>query len=283
VSGVSGTALAGALRAADEWPVRTAAVAVVGPDGPLGSHGPTDQVLPLASVTKPLAALAVLVAVEEGAVDLDAPAGPPGSTMRHLLAHSSGLIFDGAPSPRRVIARPGRTRIYSNAGFEVMGEYLEAATGIPFGEYFAQAVCRPLRLRGTALHGSPAFAATSTVTDLVVVARELLDPTLVHPSTLAEATAVQFPGLPGVLPGFGRQDPNDWGLGFELRDGKSPHWTGSRNSPGTFGHFGRSGTFLWVDPKARLAAVALTDRDFGPWAAQAWPRFADGVLAAVAG
>jgi CubicO group peptidase (beta-lactamase class C family) len=89
---------------------------------------------------------------------------------------------------------------------------------------------------------------------------------------------VQFPGLRGVLPGFGRQEPNDWGLGFELRDDKAPHWTGSRNSPRTFGHFGASGTFLWIDPDAELACACLTDLEFGPWAANAWPRLADAVL-----
>jgi CubicO group peptidase (beta-lactamase class C family) len=273
-------ALADALRAVEDWPVRTAVVAVVGPGGPLGTHGPTDRILPLASVTKPLAALAALVAVEEGAVELDAPAGPPGSTLRHLLAHASGLGFDGAPAVRRPVTRPGRTRIYSNAGFEAMGEHLAAATGIPFREYFAQAVCQPLGLAHTVLTGSPAYAATSTVDDLAVVARELLVPTLLHASTLAEATSVQFPGLAGVLPGFGRQDPCDWGLGFELRDAKAPHWTGRYNSPGTFGHFGRSGTFLWVDPAVRLATVVLTDRDFGDWAAESWPPLADSILAA---
>ena len=97
--------------------------------------------------------------------------------------------------------------------------------------------------------------------------------------TLAEAVTVQFPGLAGVLPGFGRQEPNDWGLGLELRDGKSPHWTGARNSPRTFGHFGRSGTFLWVDPEAGLALACLTDLAFGDWAKDAWPRLADAVLA----
>jgi CubicO group peptidase (beta-lactamase class C family) len=94
---------------------------------------------------------------------------------------------------------------------------------------------------------------------------------------------VAFPGLTGVLPGFGRQDPNDWGLGFELRDRKSPHWTGGRSSPATYGHFGRSGTFLWVDPQARAACVCLTDREFGPWAARAWPELTDAVLAELAG
>ena len=90
---------------------------------------------------------------------------------------------------------------------------------------------------------------------------------------------MQFPGLTGVLPGFGRMEPNDWGLGFELRDGKHPHWTGSRNSPATFGHFGRSGTFLWVDPERRVALGVLTDEPFGDWAVAAWPALSDAVLA----
>src|SRR5439155_111356 len=82
-------------------------------------------------------------------------------------------------------------------------------------------------------------------------------------------------GLVGVLPGFGRMEPNDWGLGFELKDAKSPHWTGARNSPRTFGHFGSTpgtATFLWVDPEARLACAALADVSFGDWAKDAWPR-----------
>ena len=113
--------------------------------------------------------------------------------------------------------------------------------------------------------------------------RELLAPTLVAPETLAEATEVAFPGLAGVLPGFGRMDPNDWGLGFELRDEKRPHWTGERNSPRTFGHFGQSGSFLWVDPLAGVACACLSDRDFGDWAKEAWPRLSDAVLAELSG
>lgn len=127
--------------------------------------------------------------------------------------------------------------------------------------------------------GNPAAGASSSAGDLARFAAELQAPTLVHPPTLAEATTVAFPGLVGVLPGFGRRDPNDWGLGFELRDGKDPHWTGTTNSPRTFGHFGQTGTFLWVDPEAGIACVALTDRDFGPWAAHAWPVYSDAVLA----
>ncbi len=137
-------------------------------------------------------------------------------------------------------------------------------------------------MRDTELAGSPAHGVTSTVDDLVAFAAELQQPRLLDPSTLAAATVTAFPGLAGVLPGYGRQDPNDWGLGFEVRDQKEPHWTGARSSPRTYGHFGQSGTFLWVDPDARAAVICLTDRDFGEWAVQAWPHLTDAVLAELA-
>ena len=72
--------------------------------------------------------------------------------------------------------------------------------------------------------------------------------------------------------------PNDWGLGFELRDAKPGHWTGTLASPRTFGHFGGSGTFLWVDPDSRVALACLTDRPFGDWAKSAWPALSDAVV-----
>ena len=87
-----------------------------------------------------------------------------------------------------------------------------------------------------------------------------------------------FPGLAGVLPDFGRFDPMDWGLGFELKDGKEGHWSGTLTSPRTFGHFGGSGTFLWVDPDRALSLVVLTDREFGEWSKTAWPALSDAVV-----
>jgi CubicO group peptidase (beta-lactamase class C family) len=268
-----------ALRLVDRWPVGNAAVAVVRDNGTVaGTYGPTDRAFRLASVSKLLSAYAALVAVEEGAVDLDSPAGPPGSTIRHLLAHASGLALDQP----KVIAPPARRRIYSNAGFDALGAAIEAAVDMPFADYLAEALIQPLAMRATVLAGSPASGATSTVADLIAFAAELQRPRLLHPSTVAAATATAFPGLAGVLPGYGRHDPNDWGLGFEVRNGKSPHWTGANSSPRTFGHFGQSGTFLWVDSDARASAICLTDRDFGEWAVHAWPDFTDAVLAELA-
>lgn len=268
----------GALDPVGSWPVGAAAAAVVGPDGTvLETYGDQDKVFPLASVTKPLVALSVLVAVEEGALGLDDPAGPEGSTVRHLLAHASGL----APDKDLVVAKPATRRIYSNAGFDVLGDHLAAVTGLGCADYLHQALAEPLGLTGTALVGPPHAGGQSTVGDLALVAAELVRPgRLLHPSTVAALATVQFPGLSGVVPGYGRQQDNDWGLGFEIRDAKSPHWTGRGNHPSTYGHFGRSGTFLWVDPVARIALVVLTDTEFEQWAKDAWPPLADAVLRA---
>lgn len=265
------------LRAIDGWNAGVASAGVARAEQVVATHGPRDAELPWASVTKLLTGLAVLVALEEGTVDLDEPAGPPGATLRHLLAHASGLPVDGD----QPLTEPGRRRIYSNTGIEVAARLLEQRAEMPFADYFAQAVVRPLGLVGR-LTGSPAHAYRGPLDDLLALGRELLAPTLVAAETLAEATAVQFPGLTGVLPGIGRMEPNDWGLAFELRDAKSPHWTGASNSERTFGHFGASGTFLWVDPGAGLACAVLTDRRFGEWALDAWPPLSDAVLAELA-
>ena len=162
-----------------------------------------------------------------------------------------------------------RQRISSGAAFEQRVGYSRAIRVGP-------------HVWGFALAGSPADGVEATLNELLVVARELLAPARISPDLLRRAVSVQFRGLDGVLPGFGRMEPNDWGLGLELRDEKEPHWTGRLNSPRTFGHFGRSGTFLWIDPEARLALGCLTDLEFGAWAKDAWPRLADAVLAEAA-
>jgi CubicO group peptidase (beta-lactamase class C family) len=263
-----------ALEQVKEWDAAGAAAGVVVPGGVIGVVGDADAPFPLASVTKLLTSLAVLVAVEEHTLDLDQAAGPPGSTVRHLLAHASGLPLDGQDP----VVAPATRRIYSNAGFEVLATVLAQHAGMAFPDYLSGGVLQPLGMEGTVLVGGAAWGASGPLADLLTLGRELLSPTLLSPETLAAATSVAFPGLAGILPGFGRQDPNDWGLGFEIRDHKWPHWTGATNSPRTFGHFGRSGAFLWVDPVARLACGSVAGREFGPWAAHAWPRLADAVL-----
>ena len=250
------------------WGADHATVAVrFGDDAPLVVGD--DRAYDLASVTKLFSAVAALVAVEEEAIGLSEPAGPEGSTVEHLLAHASGLNFD----TEAVLARPGTRRIYSNTGFEALGRAITEASGIAFADYALEALGLPVEPGPSPAHGWRARAA-----DVLALIDQVRRPTLVAPETMDRATTVAFPGLAGVLPGIGRFDPLDWGLGFELRDGKDPHWTGRANSARTAGHFGASGTFAWADPEADVSCVALTDRDFGDWSLQAWPKLADLVL-----
>jgi CubicO group peptidase (beta-lactamase class C family) len=261
-----------ALRQIDGWPVEFAAAGVVDRDGRATTRGDANRTVRLASISKPIVALAVLVAAEEGVVDLDEPAGPPGSTVRHLLAHTSGLPFEGTTP----IAQPERRRIYSNEAFRVLAEHLAEAARMPFAEYVRAAVCIPLEI-GVDPSGDPASGMHASLEDVLAIGGELLAPRLVAEETRDEMVSVQFPGLPGVLPDIGRFDPLDWGLGVQLNT-RPPSWMGSRTSPQTFGHFGGSGTFLWVDPVAAVVCAALTTREFGDWAKEAWPRFSDAVL-----
>jgi CubicO group peptidase (beta-lactamase class C family) len=271
-------ALDDALARIDTWGATNVAAAVLGREGILATRGDTEQVFRWASVTKLATALTVLIGAEAGRFDLDEPAGPPGSTVRHLLAHASGLPFEGDVP----LAAPGTRRIYSNPGFDALGALVAEREGRSFDAVLHDAVLDPLEMRATQLMDRPSQGLHGPLTDLASLAAELRGPTLVRPQTMAIATSVAFPGLVGLLPGVGRFDPLDWGLGFELRDGKVPHWTGSANSAGTFGHFGGAGTFLWVDPAVDVATVVLTDREYGPWALEAWPAFSDAVLTAVA-
>jgi CubicO group peptidase (beta-lactamase class C family) len=267
-----------ALFQIDGWHASFAAAGVTAPDHVVGTHGDATNAVRLASVSKPVTALALLVAAEEGTVDLDEPAGPEGSTVRHLLAHASGLPFEG----EEPIAPVGRRRIYSNEGFRVLGDHLALRADMAFPTYVREAICRPLRL-GLDPRGHPGAGMHGSLDDVLALGRELLRPTLVAGETVAEMTSVQFAGLSGVLPDYGRFDPLDWGLGVEVKGGKTPHWSGELTSPATFGHFGGSGTFLWVDPTRDLACACLTTRPFGEWAKTAWPRLSDAVLAELAG
>ncbi len=271
-----------ALELVSSWPVPHAAATVVAEDGRLlGAVGDTDRSFRLASLSKMLTAWAVLIAVEEGMLGLEDAVGQPECTLRHLLAHAGGYPFDG-PGP---ITRPGRRRIYSNTGIELAAAAVEERTTIPFADYLAEAVLEPLGMAHSELIGSPAHAVRSTAGDWGRFLAELQRPTLLASSTAADAVRPQYPELAGIVPGVGRFDPCPWGLGFEIRGHKSPHWTGRRNSAATYGHFGGAGTMNWVDPQAGGALVALTDRAFDDWSVEAmkcWPALSDAVVAELA-
>ena len=222
----------GVLDPLGTWPVGSAAAAVVDAGGTvLETYGDQGAVFWLASVTKPLVALSVLVASRRArspwttrpAPGLDRPAPArarrrhrPGQEPRHRQARTAG----STPTPASTSSATAWPRSpASPAPTTAPGAVRAAGPG-----------------RDRAGRAARTAAAGPASADLATVVAELLAPrALLHPSTVAELATVQFPGLSGVVPGFGRQPTNDWGLGFEVRDSKSPHWTGAANSPATFG------------------------------------------------
>lgn len=268
----------GALDLIASWDVPHASAAVVSADGTVvATAGDIDRRFALASITKVTTGWVAMIAVEEGSLDLDAPAGQPGCTMCHLLAHAGGYAFDG----RTPVSAPGRRRIYSNSGIEIAAEALEQHTGVRFADYLGEALLQPLGMTASTLDGSAAAGLTSTVRDVAGLLAELQRPQLITTASAAAATQVHYPALSGIVPGVGRFDPCPWGLGIEIRGEKSPHWTGAQNSPATFGHFGGAGTMMWVDPAAGCGLVALADREFDAWpdAVSSWSELSDAVLA----
>lgn len=266
-----------ALQLVAHWEVAHAAAVVVGADGrPAATFGELDRQFRLASLTKVVTGWAAMIAVEEGTIELDEPVGQPGCTLRHLLAHAGGYPTNGAEP----IAKPGRRRIYSNSGIELAAAAVERRTGLPFATYVAEAVLIPLGMTSTRLAGSPASGLHGPAADLIRLLGELQRPRLLSAQGAVQAVTIQFPDLTGIVPGVGRFDPCPWGLGIEIRGEKSPHWTGTANSPATFGHFGAAGSMLWVDPAAGCGLVALTDRRFDDWpdALTAWSTLSDAVV-----
>jgi CubicO group peptidase (beta-lactamase class C family) len=263
------------------WPVEHVTAAIV-TAGDTDTIGDTERVYRLASLTKPMTAWAVMIGAEEGIVALDAPlqfaSAPEGVTLRHLLAHAAGFGFDG-DSP---ITGPERRRIYSNTGIERAADELAGAAGIAFEDYLREAVWEPLGMDSAVLRGSPAHSAQCSSNDAALFVHEMLRPQLLAPQTYRDVMSTQFPELAGIVPDVGRFDPCPWGLGVEIRGDKSPHWTGRTNAPSTFGHFGGSGTMMWVDPSIDAGLVALTDRPFTEWRDDAlvlWPELSDAVVA----
>jgi CubicO group peptidase (beta-lactamase class C family) len=317
--------------------VSAAAAAVVGPLGiretrSAGAAGPA-SLFALASLTKPVVAMAVMVAAEEGSIDLDAPVADhlaayrtPAKraiTPRHLLSHASGLPEVGPTGVPALdvepVCPPATRRIYSNEGYAVLGTLLAETTGIGHADYVHGAVFAPLgmdaflglpesesgraldvrepglwragtplfnsrawRQRATAAGG--AFATCAAYAAFVQVLLQRGAP-LIAAETFDEFARVQFPGLPGGIESFVTWERADWGLGCDIRDGKEPHWTGTRTSAATLSHFGASGTLMWADLDAGVGLVCLANRGtYSGWMMRPgrWGDLSDRVLAEAA-
>jgi CubicO group peptidase (beta-lactamase class C family)/Flp pilus assembly protein TadD len=142
-----------------------------------GTPAKPESAYRLASVTKPMTAVAVLQLVERGKIDLDAevqtyvpyfPKKPWPVTVRQLLGHVGGIshymnaerelhikthmntrqaigIFESFD----LVAEPGTKYSYSSYGYNLLGAVIEGASGKPFGEYMRENVWGPLGMKDT--------------------------------------------------------------------------------------------------------------------------------------
>lgn len=236
--------------------------------------GDVEKIYQYKSVTKPIAAWGILVAIAKGKFDLDTPAGPSGSTFRHLLAHASGL----PPEEGDPLAMPGRRRIYSNYGFDVMGQEAEKYLDVSIQDWIEREVLDPLGMESVRIVGSIAHAGTGCARCLVPFGREILKPTLIPRDLAEKAFQSQFAGIPGVTPGYGRQQNNPWGLGFSIRNPLEPHWTGHGFSNHVVGHFGMSGSFFYMDLSKGKGGAFLGVQHFNKDHIQHWPALTDAMI-----
>ena len=129
----------------------------------------------VASVSKPMTALAVMQLVEAGKVELDAPvqrylpafrvADPAASakiTVRHLFQHTSGIPNTACDTRGdaetleqyvaelqtvKLAAPVGTRHIYCSGNYNVLGRIVEVVSGQSFGDYMRQHVFAPLEMR----------------------------------------------------------------------------------------------------------------------------------------
>ncbi|MEU7405481.1 serine hydrolase domain-containing protein, partial [Streptomyces sp. NPDC044948] len=160
--------------------------------GTRGWDGPPldgDDLWDLASVTKPIAGLAVMALVERGTLGLDDTVGThlPGYrggdkealTVRQLLTHTSGIpgqvpLYRDHPTRASLLeavrllpltARPGTRVQYSSQGFIVLGLIAEAAAGAPLDALVERLVCGPLGMRDTVFRPDAGRRARAVATE----------------------------------------------------------------------------------------------------------------------
>jgi len=109
--------------------------------------------------------------------------------------------------------------------------------------------------------GAPWGGMMSTADDLAKFLRHLLtisagETGILHPKMLEAMTNNQLESLPHIDPAIARSTP--WGLGWQLNWPAHPRGFGSMLPPNAYGHWGATGTLIWVDPVSELYGVVLT-------------------------
>lgn len=282
----------------------------------------------VASITKPVIALAVLKLAAEGQLSLSSrvPELLPQLrnrtyrriTLRHLLTHSSGLResvaanqelrqqaatvsdFMAAAEQETLLFPVGTDCKYSSIGYLLLGAIIEAASGEALPRYLKQHLFDPLQMSSTSLGTSPGdltvcrnelpiwqedaeswdwnsdywkqFGAAwgglfSTAGDLIRLAEvflndgQLADGSQVLPTSAVRAMLTNQTAWLRSQPEF-TGPAKDWSYGFRMQWPFHSASFGDFVSGHTVGHWGATGTVLWIDPAFHRAACVLTTIPF---------------------
>jgi len=270
----------------------------------------------VASLTKVVSTTAAaMLLYQRGLLDLETPLGEllPGFvigrdaaqharrvTIRHLLAHNSGLpgyvpLFHTATTPFALLrgclqlpieAEPGTRAEYSDPGFILLGKALEVILNEPLAAWVAREVFQPLGMLTSRYCPPPHLRASIPPTEEDELFRqrriqgEVQDE---HAYLLkgAGGHAGLFSNVPDLLrfseailsiDGTGlfdaatveafaqRQSPEGTSRALGWDTPSGESSSGHYFSPNSIGHLGYSGCSLWIDRDARLAIALLTNR-----------------------
>jgi len=307
------------------------AIGDAGPSG--GKPMRKDSIFWIASMTKPITGTAILMLQDEGKLNvndpvskyipemagLKAPSGQPANlTLKHLMTHSSGLpeaTTDESRAARKLADlipaylskpmqfEPGRKWQYCQSGINTLGRIVEVVSGMPFEEFLAVRLFRPLGMKDTTfypsarqlprlvtpawkekdgtvkeavislLNGKPASDANrypaangglfSTASDYAQFARMILNGGTLKGKRYLKAESVEL--MTTVQSG-------NLTTGFTPGNGwgltwcvvREPQGVSAMLSPGTHGHGGAYGTQAWIDPKKGVALILMVQRaNFG--------------------
>ncbi len=259
------------------------AIAVIDAGGNYHYVGSASGRYAFASVTKLFSTYVVADAVLSGFISfedvIDDPYFDKGDvTLADLMSHASGV----RPVPLECF-EPRQKRIYTNEAFQYAGDFLirrlgRQFKGVTVGQLFEEGLGSHLSTT-IDIAGSCANSATGTFDDLVKFLAEMRIPTFLDRQMHEFLVTPHCEDLPGILPGWGHYDRNLFGIGYEIKGEKSPHWSGACSSSSTFGHFGQSGTFVFHDPMHSVSVACVTNEAFGPWAKEAYPQMCDEIYA----
>ncbi|HSB35631.1 MAG TPA: exo-beta-N-acetylmuramidase NamZ domain-containing protein, partial [Thermoanaerobaculia bacterium] len=274
-----------------------------------------DTVFDVASLTKPVAtATSVVTLIEDGKVRLAdrvaklLPEFALGGgerekvTVEELLTHRSGLVADdpmalytGTPAEiferkyRQPLANPPGARfVYSDAGFEVLGELVRKVSGLPLDDYAARRVFGPLGMRETEFRpNGRGRLPVSRIAPTEKIAGSFRRGEVHDPRAFALGGVAGHAGLfstaddlaryaIAMLGGGGRvlspagvaamTRPRSYGdgdlraLGWDVATSFSSN-RGDLFPAGSYGHSGWTGTSIWIDPATQTFVILLANRN----------------------